>query len=395
MHECLDQTAPDSKFLAFHLIQASSSLWKLMFRICLQAIRPTLPRDISPLNSIGSEYASSRVPNETSLSLADALPAIARCISLLLYGCSRLGENGTDSGERAQGAVIYAYIDAFSKMLDIIRILCLSRAHAEAAAAPEPSHRSGKQPTLESNNLKKEFVEAGLPESRIDAPKQITNVMLAIFGQLSSVDVVHRALFEGLMYLILNRASESLRFLTFGREEPIDLDRHGWDQILSSTRSSDVLEALIDQADKDTEGAAVGYEVIHIGKLMERANSLALTFLRSLEDTQQAEKRKANSKSKSTRSARMKRMPPVQDKESLPRHIRERLQQTLINSMFAGGEEAESDEFTDCLRMPPKIGAPQPPRSKAEKEMMEQKPGKWFFEKAWKLIGWEILLRED
>lgn len=304
------------------------------------------------------------------------LPALARAFTSLLFGLSHLEEKDSErSGtDNIEGAVVYSYVTAFGNILDAATLCCLARSCLDFEVTDEEKANIPKR--------KKDASKARLTQQVVEAPKLISNLLLAVVSQLSPTQRTHRKLFEGYLYVILSRVAECLNIVHFGRERSNV-------QIRVTAPEGRVCSAA-------EEERGIAYEGVVLGKLLERTNSLAPSFLSQVDigtapDKRKPGRRKTAQNMAVSKPSGAKSSTKVLDKLTLPSLVRERLQRTLVDCMFGQID----DHFLECLTMPPRKSLKEPPRSKEEKVKMQEDPKGWFFDKVWDLVGWEILEKED
>ena len=206
-------------------------------------------------------------------------------------------------------------------------------------------------------------------------------LLLALLTHLTpSKNGGHTALYEGILYLLLDAVGKRLFFLTFHHER-------------RNTCEGDIA-SFDESGSEDIQKKAASIEVKYLVTLLERAVSLAPAFLglassgelaHGLKPSRAATVKKASTTAKSN-----------QPKPSLSVAAKERLQRTLVQCIFGDQnqlhatsdteDEVSNNEFIEVLRKPIQIGPlPQPPKTH------NVDVPQWFREEIWRLVGWDIL----
>jgi len=274
--------------------------------------------------------------------------AAGRTFASLLQGLTVLDNATEGTINSQQGAVIYSYLQSFNTLLSAISTIV--------------SHTILHTASDAQNSKSSEANERGVKKRIENIPTSITALLFAIISSLDSNHKSHKALFEGIMYLLLERVGTHLYLLTFNKER----------------------SATFEKDDGKIKGTlnypGVTTEVKYLTQVLERAMSVAPTFLGSTLPIS------TNTKSTHPKSVASK-LNAGQTKSKLALHAKEKLQRTLIHAMF--GDNAAQNDFVERLKKPVAV-EPVPLPPKIEDEDLPQ----WFREKIWDLVGWDILARE-
>jgi hypothetical protein len=225
-------------------------------------------------------------------------------------------------------------------------------------------------------------------------PQELTSLALALLSTLTPMhDGPHSAFFEGFLYLLLDRIGKKLSLFTF-KHAPC------------ATIPEEILLGHQEEVEVDCATLkATHLEVQFFVQLMERAMSLAPAFLGS-QSSIATTNRPGSARPSSARPGTASRATSKSAvaKPSLSLTAKEKLQHTLIRCMLGefpktartgdsstGDEEdAPNNEFVDVLRKPVRIGQVPPPPKVDDLDLPN-----WFRGEIWRLVGWDLLSRED
>lgn len=378
IHKLYQDISPDCSALSYHLIEATKGIVEHVagkaveiqkrLQLASQILDKTMrkQRTAAVLATLNNEFRRSQ-------------RAAARSFISLFHGLETLWEKGVESGKRNHGVVSYEMICAFRTLMETITSTC--EMHAQMSMAEEDTSSVSRPATAETGKQRK-----AKRTERAPVPQEVTTLLLAMLSGLTVQEKgPYSAFFEGCLYFVLERVGKALHMITF-KHLPCDT-------IQEELAQDDANESLTAVTTK-----AINLEVQFLALLMDRAMSLAPGFLGSLTST--------NTRPKSGRPSTATKSTSTAQKSSLGIVAKEKLQHTLVRCMFGdfpkaihtGDSDTEDEtesginnsEFVDVLRRPTKIGnLPLPPRVE-DSEIPD-----WFREEMWRLLGWEILSRED
>lgn len=363
LHKLLQQSPSDNAVLVYHLCQAALSLASVISAACKQHhALSTLSAAVA--NPRGAPAATT--PQfQRAADLASVFLASARAFTSLFHGLKKVSDN--DAERKIYGPVIYAYVRAFSSLLDSITEASLARAQIELAATEaEPSSTRGRKSKAPSKAPKAPKEE--------NIPRAISTFLAALLSSLDASNATHRELFEGFMFVLLERAGNRLYLYTFDRERSATLEH--------DISPSENLGTSATGTKKQLELRAANVEAPNLLAVLERAMAVAPAHMA----IQPAAVPQASKGGKAATKQTAARLAGSTGKSGLSLYARDKLQRTLVNAVFGCDE---SNDFMDCLRMPARL-APLPAPPKID----EQDMGNWFKEELWRLLGWEILGRE-
>jgi len=296
-------------------------------------------------------YGSPPIP----LDLSAPVRAIRRSIPLLLLGINKLSD--ADTGREYLGGVVHAFVTSYKTILDVIGDVS-ERSAAEDRESSRPSSSKQKALCRKAERGDNILYELGV-------------LLHSFLLQLTVGNPAHRELFEGFAFVVFERVAQILHHITFGHSRFPNIE----DEI--STFTTKDQQKPGQDLTGDSKKVAIKIESQYLIPLFERCTLLASLHF--------APPSTRNTRSKSTKSGRI---PAFAGKSALSIHIRERLQQTLVNCIFQTDHKA--DDFMDCLRMPMRA-VPLP----LLKNTQENDTAKWFTSEAWRIIGWEVLGKES
>jgi hypothetical protein len=265
-------------------------------------------------------------------------------------------------------------------LLTAIEITCHTRAKMTTNDETVPVDNDS------ASDSRKEYTIRRIDQALV--PQEVTTVLLTMLSGLTASRIgPHTALFEGYLYLLLDRTAKKLFLLTFRHPHGVSIE----DDIARGNK-----EPI--QKDDVVFKAAV-LEAQFLVQLTDRAMHLVPAFLGSLSSSTVTNATKAGRPGTATRS-NAKANP---QRPTISIAAKEMLQHTLVRCMFGESprplddendetedEDGGNNEFIDVLKKPVQMG-PVPPPPKVEDVDTPQ----WFREEMWRLIGWDILSRED
>jgi hypothetical protein len=272
----------------------------------------------------------------------------------LLHGLKKL-DASIDRITPRQGAVIYSFLQDVDVMLEVV-----------------------------SSTLRLVILHMGTMEGPVSSPGKgcswesvawmLSSILVMIVESLDPKQIAHKSLFEGILYLLLQRIGQRLHLITFDRECQASIEANI--SFSPAPNSAEARKIALTQKSAKLEAKCL----IHI---LEPAMRLAPSFLGSnLSASATAKLSRPISRSRTLTSSN-----DAPGKAALTVLAKERLQRTLIDAMF--GESDAQNEFIEHLTKP----RPFPPVSKPPK-VDDEDVSSWFQEQVWKLVGWDLLARE-
>lgn len=291
-----------------------------------------------------------------------AMTICARSFMSVLVGLTRLLESSDDS--RHTNLVVCELAEMFKTVLVAIERVARDTARQAASESGEQRRTKAKDKP-ETTKVVKESVPA----------RSLAHLLVGMLGFLEKTNTLHQQIFDGFVYLLLERVGQRLFYCTFGRHRSSTVE--GDTKPLPEPQSAEEAQ----KSEVDAHGTRL--EVKALLLVLERAIGLAPNHMNP--QTSNAE----SNKKKSGRTISLKNLPAA-SKARLSPVAKERLQRTLIACMYGSKTD---DEFLDVLTkpMPPtRLGSLQNV-AKVEDSGVED----WYKKEVWRLVGWDILARES
>ncbi|KAK3721561.1 hypothetical protein LTR37_003117 [Vermiconidia calcicola] len=305
-------------------------------------------------------------PNADDNALKTVLTAAGSSFLLLITAFSRLSH--VTDGPTVQGHVTYALVQMYSRLVDCFRELSLLEARKTMKVESSTScHTKQSLSKAKGKHAKTIGIKDNTPLS------MMTSFMSSAVDGLDPKVDTHKALFEGLAYVVISELGSRLYKLVFGHDRGATIEQ----EITTSGQPDDIEDGpelasdLSEDIDQKAARLAAPY-LVHLLNLVMRA---APSYLG------------ANAPSKTSKSKQASNKGAT--KGALAIAAKERLQRTLVNCIFGSEGLDDNDPFVDCLKMPIVDGPALFMPKVKEAEVQE-----WFQEEVWRLLGWDILSRE-
>ncbi|KAF9630365.1 Phosphatidylethanolamine-binding protein PEBP [Lasiodiplodia theobromae] len=421
--------------LAYHIVQAADRIAPLLTSAC-QRYHQRLGRAVSR-QSDSSIPIPEPVLATYNNELISVFEGAARIFMSLFFGFKKLLDPAKSAASPAEerGAVIYSFVQMFSRVLDALKEVSSAQAAHEAAL------------TL-ANNSKRQMTTRGstnfFPLKQEDSPlatRLLSNFLSNILSAPSAAgsELQQQELFEGFLFVLFRRLGDRIFLCTFGHQKCASIadDIDAWvDPDPTSSRSSSPVDRLAaatspPPADREKEkerqiaARALAIELPLLVSLLERGMAVAQRHVAPLSSSSSSSSYSSSSAatgpaaSAATGGAASRRptaaagptavpfaprsssgRPPssleaLRGGLSLP--ARKKLEQTLAHAIFGDEENASRDEMSECLGMPVKQALTEVvvPAGLKKRKMMEEGGGgagadvkEWFVERVWGLVGW-------
>jgi hypothetical protein len=277
----------------------------------------------------------------------------------VLVGMTKMMKVGSD--ERLPSLVICELADMFQTTLHAIAASARETAELSFNAQAQKNHVKGRAPSK--------------PKESVPA-RSLAHFLTGIIGLLEKTNVMHQQIFDAFVFLLLERASQRLYYCTFGehRNAIINMDH----ELVNERRD------VLDKSQQEQENLTIHLEVKALVLILERAMGLAPHHM-----NQTSAHAKSKSPNRIGRTLSMKSLASA-PKTRLSAIAKDRLQRTFVSCMY--GSKVD-DEFLDVLTKPMpamRVGT-LPNTAKIEDKDVEQ----WYKEEIWRLVGWDILAREN
>ncbi|KAI9687942.1 MAG: hypothetical protein M1822_002024 [Bathelium mastoideum] len=289
--------------------------------------------------------------------ISATLTAVTRAYSSLIFGVSRL--TSTEGERSIHGSVIYSTVRMFKDILLLI---------SDDAVRPH-QHSSlcsiENRATRRSRNHIKAIRDNNMPNA-------IASFLTTALSALDSGSPSHREVFEGYLFVLLDRLGKILYLFTFGRSR-------------AATIEEDLVDANL--LDNDTIKEHAQVEASYLLKILERALDLGAQHLN--DPSTSVGTATVGFKSSTKPTAAASRL-PCPKKSVLSQRAKNRLQHTLINAVFGPSKDDDDRDFSDVLRLPAQCSALAKPSKVDERDISTR-----FTKELWTLLGWDILAKSD
>lgn len=299
--------------------------------------------------------------------LQPVLTAASRAMQSLLVGYARISH--VAHGNEVQGQVTYAYVRVFDTSLTVMT----EAATFDLLELPQDALYPTLRPST-SNGRSKQETQTAVRQTKHPVAARLTSFITGNIELLETRTELHKPLFEGLAYLVIEKLAGCLYTLVFGRARAATIE----EEIAASVQPDDIEDATGPPrtSPDDIKVKLAKLEAPYYIQMMTRLMQAAPLFFGASGTAK-------NGKSKGT-----SKQGPL--KANLAITAKERLQNTLVDCMFGAEGRDGEDLFLDCLQKPPCTGSqPAPPAAK-EADVQE-----WYKEEVWRLLGWEIMSREQ
>lgn len=416
---------PEPNAVAYHLIHTVTALAKVL--------QETFhPQDASPepcanpaINEHRASSSSAYLKHAVTQKEEAVVTAITRAFMSLLHGLKVVARretattagtifSGVSIGEKTyQGAVVYHYASFLQSVVTTMAEIAKADAKSLLISNDLSGQNTTPSPTKSTRFPKKTKSSAarsntpfatGLSKDTVSiAPSHptlalLTRLLSTIVESLDPVVSAHNHVFEGYLYLLMQKLGQNLYLFTFGNTRGDDLEA----EIRNTTLGTD--SAPLPKAESGSHEAEVSvvtakFLAPYLIALLRRCLPAASSHLSTATNT--------SSKQKTGQ-------PPVTaDKALLSHAALTRLQRTLVRDVF--GPDPSSPHRKNCLRFPvlPSVDIAfpgsatsnsaqdlemQPAQGKKTKgkgkKAEERSVNDWFREELWTLLGWEILGEE-
>lgn len=337
----------DATLLAYHLVRAAHAVCEVLQRAA-------------------DEYCADNGSGVDAFE--NILNAVARSTQSLLVGHSRL--SNVSDGSQVQGHFTYAFVQIFEKCTAIVGESAKQEAQKTLLQA-STNHQVANRPSTAKSRVKD---SAQAPKRNKDPLAAVCSLIVSIVEKLDAKTDGHKVLFEGLVYVLVEKLGACLHTLVFGHARRSSIE----EEIAYGDQT--------DEIEDNEKGTLPTAEAIEVKAAKLEAPYLAELLRRLMHKVpEHFGMSVANKTSKSKSNGK-----DVVTKNNIAITARERLQRTLLNAIFGMEDANEDDPFVDCLRRPALSTSPLPVPTVKETEVQE-----WFKEEVWRLLGWDILSRED
>lgn len=277
----------------------------------------------------------------------------------VLVGLTRLTESTDDP--RLSSLVVCELADMFKTVLVAIESAARQTAQKVPTQTVEPKRTKDKAPA--------KVVNESVPA------RALAHLLIGLLGFLDKTNTVHQQIFDGFVYLLLERIGRRLFYCTFGKHRSSTVE--GDIEPIPEPTSSEEAQK------REVEALGTHLEVKALILVLERAMGLAPNHMNPQTSNV------GRSQKKLGRTLSLKNLPAA-SKARLSPVAKERLQRTLVACMY--GDKAD-DEFLDVLTKPMpsmRLSSLQNVAKVEDKDVEE-----WYKKEVWRLVGWDVLAKES
>ncbi|KAA8621854.1 hypothetical protein PtrSN002B_005267 [Pyrenophora tritici-repentis] len=339
----------DGQALCSNLVRIASGVGKVLHFVA---------HNYEHLSRHGRRNLGAKSLDQDKSDFAIALSVCARAFMSVLVGMAKLTESNAST--QLSSLVVCELVNMFKSALLSVASSARQTAQDFLSQPPQPKRSKGNA----TANLIKESVSA----------RAVAHLLISFLGFLERSNPVHQKIFDGFVFVLFERVGKRLYYCTFGHHRSASIETN----ILPPPEPKDDIET----AKRDAETLAIRLEVKVLVLILERAMGLAPNHM----NPQNARSSQSN---RVSRNMSMK-SPATASRARLSSLAKDRLQRTLVACMY--GSKAD-DEFLDVLTkpLPPMRLTSMQNVAKVEDKDVEA----WFSEEVWRLVGWDILARED
>ena len=349
-HKLCRATTIDVDTLCFTLVRSANTLGKV---IRLVAYRH------GQLSRQNQQISGPASLDQDKSNFAIAMTICARGFMSVLVGLSRLTESADDP--RLSSLVICELADMFKTVLVAIESVARQTAQQALFHPAEPKKTKARGPA--------KVVKESAPA------RALAHLLIGLLGFLEKTDTVHQQVFDGFVYLLLERVGRRLFFCTFGRHRSSTVE--GDIEPLPEPRSPEEAQK------REVDALGTHFEVKALVLVLERAMGLAPNHMNPQTSNV------GRSQKNLGRTLSLKNLPAA-SKARLSPVAKDRLQRTLVACMY--GDKAD-DEFLDVLTKPMpsmRLGSLQNVARVEDKDVED-----WYKKEVWRLVGWDVLAKES
>ncbi|KAJ4366721.1 hypothetical protein N0V95_000050 [Ascochyta clinopodiicola] len=288
-----------------------------------------------------------------------AMTVCARGFMAVLVGLSRMADISDD--QRLSSLVVCELADMFKTVLIAMESVARHTAQQRPLQAVDPKKA-------------KTTIPAKVPKESVPA-RALAHLLIGFLGFLEKTNPLHQQIFDGFVYLLLERVGRRLFYCTFGR--------HRSSTVEGDLQPSPEPRSAEEAVKQDTEALGTRLEVKALVLVLERAMGLAPNHMNSQTSTA------SRSQKKLGRTLSLKNLPSI-SRARLSPLAKDRLQRTLVACMY--GDKMD-DEFLDVLMKPMpsiRLGSLQNVARIEDKDVED-----WYKKEVWRLVGWDVLAKES
>lgn len=351
VHSLCRATDPDPNVLCLNLVGSASAMGKIILFVA---------QNHESLSRHGHKNAGGATSLEKDKSdFANAFSVCARAFMSILVGSDKLMT--LESDRRLASLVVCELADMFKTALKAIELSAQLTAQSFLSQPSAPR----KPKTKTSHDAVKESSGA----------RAVAHLLISFVGLLEKNNDFHQKIFDGFVFMLLERVGKRLYYSTFGQHRSSCVEKN----ILPLPEVEDPAQIF----KRDCESLGMRLEAKALILVLERVMGLAPNHMNS----KSLRVHQTTNRSSHTLSLRTI---TTSSRARLSSLAKDRLQRTLVACMYG---HSTDDEFLDVLTKPmPQMRLGQMQNvAKVEDEDVET----WYKEEVWRLVGWDILARES
>lgn len=348
-HKLCRSTEPDVDTLCFALVRTSTALGKAIGLVA---------RRHGQLSRQDRQTSAPASLDQDRSQFAHAMTICARGFMSVLVGLQKL--NDSSNNPRLLNLVVCELAEMFKTVL--IAVQSVARQSAQQASAQTEDNKRSRDVT--------KSVKESVPA------RALAHLLAGLLGFLEKTNPIHQQIFDGFVYVLLERVARRLFYCTFGRHRSSTIEGDLEPVPDLSSASTEVLQKV------KVEALGTHLEVKALILVLERAMGLAPNHMNP-HSSNVGRNQKTLGRTLSLRNL------PAASRARLSPVAKERLQRTLITCMY--GDKVD-DEFLDVLTKPlpsMRLGSLQNVARVEDKDVEE-----WYKKEVWRLVGWDVLARE-
>lgn len=287
-----------------------------------------------------------------------ALTVAARAFMSILVGITKM--TSVDSDDRLPNLIICELVEMFKTSLWGIETCARFTAENATTMPAVLKKTKGKSNT----NIPKESPSA----------RSLAHFLIGLLGLLDESNAIHHRLFDGFVFILLERVGQRLYYCTFKHHREANIEDSF--TLLSSPPA-------MGKAGKEMEELGIRLEVKALILVLQRSMGLAPHHMSS------AESKTPRSSNQLGRTLSLKTLPSA-PRTRLSTIAKDRLQRTLITCMYGNKSD---DEFLDVLTKPIPSMRVSSLLNVAKIEINDV--DQWYKEEVWRLVGWDVLARDS
>ncbi|BDD55910.1 hypothetical protein MPDQ_003288 [Monascus purpureus] len=338
-----------------NIVLAAVALCEATAKELLNAVDQNQVKDSTCRLKPARTVLRTEIPDFTSV-----LHGVEIAIGLLYQALNKLSGTG---GKRDLGQVTYHLVRLFDDTMVVLQKHCKARTNKSTATSKAGTkYQRTKQSAKSKHSKMSRPVEAHLSTTGDDVSMHITRLLSTMALSLDPSSAEHRDLLEGFLFILLSRVGKLLCLFVFR-----DLRLHP--DLKVNTAKLPLPEGLIEADMSEVSLHSAQLEAKHLVWLLERV----LAFLDTVPSLPSSPSQKQALNGEFILG------------------IKEKLQSTLLQAVFGANDPL----FQQSLKYPARPESSELDRLRKCVQVPEQSVPDWFTQEVWRLLGWDILVKND